>query len=653
MTEQNLAYADQTVLKPSFTAPGGMTIHDDQKKSLAATLGELTLWDCSVDWQTRSSDVEQLFLDNRTLPAIVITGNSQIFGVLSRKNLTAALSRPFGREVFIKRPVHLLADVIDTAPVILPAATSIAQALREATSRAGDKCYEPVLVDTQSGIALLEVHELMSAQAILLEQALAEVNRSTAELRTTLAEQQRLANELLNAQQIAEYEATHDFLTNLPNRKLFLQHLHAALQRHLANPEIDCAVLFIDLDRFKLVNDSLGHDAGNELLKEVAKRLTDEIRAIPRYEGDINIVARLSGDEFAVLLSGRESPRAAASYANRAQMHMTDPFTLTEEIVHISASIGVVNSLHGYTDTEHVLRDADIAMYRAKRQGKSRSVTFEPNMHVLAETRLHKESQLRQAVDRQEFDLHYQPTISLPDKEVVSLEALVRWRNNGVLLQPKDFLSIAEETGLILSLGDWVFREACETVNAFRRASTPVNISINLSQRQFGSETLLETMQATALHFDVNPAQMTIEITESCAMSNPDRAIDVLGQLKALGFRISIDDFGTGFSSLSHLHRLAVDEVKIDRSFTANLSTSTESGKIVGAILALADSLGISAVVEGVETALQLRILEEMGCKRVQGFYFAMALPRPDIEILLNAKQPFVNFGSAPRQAHL
>jgi len=656
MTEQNAAYVDQTSLKPSITAPSLMPMPGDQKKSLAATLEELTLWDCNVDWQTRSSDVEQFFLDNRTLPAIVITGKNQIFGVLSRKNLTAALSRPFGREVFIKRPVYLLADVIDTTPVILPAATSIAQALRQATSRAGDKCYEPVLVDTASGIALLEVHELMSAQATLLEQALAEVNRSTAELRNTLAEQQRLAQELLTAQQIAEHEATHDFLTKLPNRKLFLRHLDAAMQRHLANPVIDCAVLFIDLDRFKLVNDSLGHDAGNELLKEVAKRLTDEIRAIPRYEGDINIVARLSGDEFAVLLSGHESPRAAASYANRAQMHMTDPFTLTEEVVHISASIGVVNSLRGYTDTEHVLRDADIAMYRAKRQGKSRSVTFEPNMHVLAETRLHKESQLRQAVDRQAFDLHFQPTISLADKEVASLEALVRWRNNGALLQPKDFLSIAEETGLILPLGDWVFGEACAAARSFSHGipgRAPVTVSINLSQRQFGSETLLETMQAAALHFDINPAQMTIEITESCVMSKPDRAIDILRRLKALGFRISIDDFGTGVSSLNHLHLLPIDEVKIDRSFTANLATSAGSGKIVAAILALADSLGISAIVEGVETALQLRILEEMGCKLVQGFYFTMPLPRADIEILLNAKQPFVNFGSAPRQVHV
>jgi len=637
MTEQRIAPIDQTITNSSLYS------HDyskpDETQHPATVVGELTLWDRTVDWQTRSADVETFFLDNRTLPACIITGNGQIFGVLSRKNLTAALSRPFGREVFIKRPVYLLADVIDTTPIILPASTSIAHALRLATSRAGETCYEPILIDTGASIALLEVHVLMAAQAILLEQALIAKDE-------LISEVNRAAADLATAQRIAEHEATHDFLTNLPNRKLFLQHLQSILQKHQTSPTWDCAVLFIDLDRFKLVNDSLGHDAGNQLLREVAKRLTNEMDLIGKEAGDITLVARLSGDEFAVLLAGLSAHKAAGIFATRALKAMAEPFYLSSETVYISASAGVVASLAGYDNTEHVLRDADIAMYRAKRLGKSRAITFEPNMHVLAETRLHKESLLRQAVERQEFNLYYQPTVTLPDQTIAGLEALIRWRSNGHLVAPGDFISIAEETGLILPIGDWVFREACETSQSFTRSMPsrrPVNISINLSQRQFAHEKLVETMQKSALYFGVDPTMITIEITESCAMNNPDRAISVLHSLKVLGFRISIDDFGTGFSSLSHLHRLPIDELKIDRSFTANLGHSAESEKIVGAILALAGSLGISAIVEGVETANQLAILEDMGCKLVQGFYFAKAMPRADIEVLLNSRQPFMH----------
>jgi diguanylate cyclase (GGDEF)-like protein len=449
-------------------------------------------------------------------------------------------------------------------------------------------------------------------------------------------EQERLARELSRAKEIAQHEATHDSLTGLPNRKLFLERLEVALATNKQDPSEDCAVLFIDLDRFKLVNDSLGHLAGNELLKEVAKRLNQMVRrrpAVPlplgRGPRAADTIARLSGDEFTVLLTEKITGAAAMAFAARLQTSLTKPFELGQESVVISASIGIVPSLVGYDDTESILRDADIAMYRAKFNGKACAVTFEADMRVEVETRLHTENQLREGLGRQEFELHYQPIVALQTGGVTGVEALVRWCRPSGLVPPAAFIDIAEETGLIIPLGNWVFREACETAKLWHAAMDdrpPVTMSINLSPVQFGHPELAETLEELVLLSGVDAGTITIEITERSTMTDPDRALTVLKQLKAMGFRLAIDDFGTGYSSLSYLHRFPIDILKIDRSFISNLGASSDGEKIIIAILALADSLGITVVAEGVETQEQALILRQLGCSYAQGYFFARPL---------------------------
>ena len=340
-------------------------------------------------------------------------------------------------------------------------------------------------------------------------------------------------------------------------------------------------------------------------------------------------IARLSGDEFTVLLTEKITSAAAMAFAARLQMALTKPFQLGGEAVVISASIGIVPSLLGYDDTELILRDADIAMYRAKFNGKACAVTFEADMRVQVATRLHIENHLREALGKQEFELHYQPIVALRNGTASGAEALVRWRRADGLVAPGSFIGIAEETGLIIPLGNWVFREACETAKLWHRAAPdrpPMTMSINLSPVQFGHPELAETLEELVLLSGVDAGTITIEITERSTMTDPDGALAVLKQLKAMGFRLAIDDFGTGYSSLSYLHRFPIDILKIDRSFISNLGGPGGGEKIVVAILALADSLGITVVAEGVETKQQATNLRELGCHYAQGYFFAKPL---------------------------
>jgi diguanylate cyclase (GGDEF)-like protein len=619
-------------------------VSDAPLGDVVSHIGGLKLCDSVVDVQTRTSDIEQYFLADQTVPGCVIMSQGNVFGVLSRKNFNAAISRPFGREVFMKRPVGELMKVIDVEPLILTEETQIAHALRLAMARSGEQCFEPLLVKRPDAFGLIDVNMLLTAQANLLEQALhakdellEEVERSADALRQTVAEQQRLAKELSQAKEIAQHEATHDSLTGLPNRKLFLERLEVALEMNKQDPSKDCAVLFIDLDRFKIVNDSLGHLAGNLLLQEVAKRLNQLVRRRPAPPVPVGVetrhadtIARLSGDEFTVLLTEKITSAAAMAFAARLQTALTKPFQLGTESVVISASIGIVPSLLGYDDTESILRDADIAMYRAKFNGKACAVTFEADMRVQVATRLHIENHLREALGKQEFELHYQPIVTLQSGHASGAEALVRWRRSDGLVAPGSFIGIAEETGLIIPLGNWVFREACETAKLWHAAAPdrpPVTMSINLSPVQFGHPELAETLEELVLLSGVDAGTITIEITERSTMTDPDRALALLKQLKAMGFRLAIDDFGTGYSSLSYLHRFPIDILKIDRSFISNLGGPGGGEKIVVAILALADSLGITVVAEGVETKTQATTLRELGCQCAQGYLFAKPLP--------------------------
>ncbi len=620
---------------------------------LAHRVGQLKLWHISVGLHTTAAEVEQLFLADPALPACIINAAAGIFGVLSRRSFMAAISRPFGREVFIKRPINLFLEVaIDTAPLVIPGSTTIAAALQLATCRPGETCFEPILVDLGGTAALLEINELMSSQSRQLEQTLIakdelieQVRRTAHDLQTTSDAQKRLAAEILRANELSQYEATHDSLTGLPNRKLFLEKLDLAVAANRADPARDAAVLFIDLDRFKIVNDSLGHLAGNDLLKQVAGRLTELVRA-PDYAARAyleaprlgDIVARLSGDEFTLLLTAKTGADAAHAIAIRLQNALCQPFQIGVETVSVSASIGIVLTLAGYSDTETVLRDADIAMYRAKSSGKARTVIFEQAMHVQAETRLHIESRLREALAAREFELHFQPIVSLPAQAIIGAEALVRWRGPDGLIPAADFMSLAEETGLIVPISNWAFREACEVAKHWHYIMpdrTPLNLSVNLPPAQFAQLDLAAILQDALRHSGVDPAAITIEITESCTTDNPDRAILLLNQIKTMGIGITIDHFGRGDSALGYLHHLPIDTLKLDRSLTVNLGVANRGEKILAALLGMAAALGLDTIINGVENLDQLAALQALGCKYAQGPLFSPALLGSDLEALL------------------
>ncbi|WP_342243403.1 putative bifunctional diguanylate cyclase/phosphodiesterase [Pseudomonas sp. OTU5201] len=427
-------------------------------------------------------------------------------------------------------------------------------------------------------------------------------------------------------------DAFHDPLTGLPNRALFSDRLSRAVARCNRHREAAFAVLFIDLDRFKLVNDSLGHLAGDLLIIQVATRLGSCLR-------QTDTLARMGGDEFTILLDCIGNPDAPTRVAERILDALEPPFLINGEQLYISASIGIAPSDLGYESAEEILRHADLAMYRAKTLGKHRYEMFDHSLHDLAVGRLTLETRLRNALQNGEFVLHYQPIVSLASGQLVGVEALVRWQEpRGALIYPGDFIQVAEDTGLILPLGLWVLREACRSMARWHQAfpsPTPLTVSINLSARQFAQHDLVAQVGAIIAETGIRPECVRLEITESASMADSERTITVLQQLHELGVRISIDDFGTGYSSLSYLHRFHLDALKIDRSFLTQLDQCEESLQIVHTILNLARNLGLEVVAEGVETERHLMILKSLGCDFGQGYYFARPLPEPSLTKLL------------------
>jgi diguanylate cyclase (GGDEF)-like protein/PAS domain S-box-containing protein len=416
------------------------------------------------------------------------------------------------------------------------------------------------------------------------------------------------------------YDAFHDALTGLPNRALFMDHAKMAIQRARRNNERLFAALFLDLDRFKVINDSLGHMIGDQLLVGIARRLETCLRP-----GDT--VARLGGDEFTILLEDLSGTGDAIEVARRVQEAVSQPFNIGGHEVFTTTSIGIALSTIGYENAEDLLRDADTAMYRAKTQGKKQHVVFNKGMHDRAMQLLQIETDLRRAIDRGEFYLDYQPIISLATGEVRSLEALVRWRHpeRGVV-SPAEFIPVAEETGLIIPLGQWVLNEACRQMREWQMRGLPTGqtaISVNLSGRQFSQSDLLEQVGAALRESGLPAGSLKLEITESMVMENVETAIAVLGQLRALGVELAIDDFGTGYSSLSYLHRFPINTLKIDRSFVTRMTDNTENAEIVRTIITLARSLEMDVVAEGVETRAQLRQLRSLDCDFGQGYLFS------------------------------
>jgi diguanylate cyclase (GGDEF)-like protein len=424
-------------------------------------------------------------------------------------------------------------------------------------------------------------------------------------------EAERLAQE-----ERIRHQAYHDALTGLPNRASFTEHLEEAVRR-AKRTDWQLALMFLDVDQFKRVNDSLGHEAGDRLLRVLAARIRGRVR-------ETDLLFRMGGDEFTVILEDVHGPEEAAMVAQRVIETTREPLQLAHHELAVSVSVGIAMFPKDDAGGERLVKSADTAMYRAKELGRNRYAFFAPEMNERVESQLLIEAALRRALKNGEFRLHYQPRISAATGRAVGVEALLRWAHpQWGLVEPARFIPALEDSGLIVPVGEWVLGEACRQAAAWRDAGLePLRVSVNISSRQFRSETLAgavaEALRASALA----PAQLEVELTESLLMENTEQAMAVMGKLKALGIAISIDDFGTGYSSLGYLKRFPIDGLKIDRSFVRDLATSPKDAAIIDAIAALARSLGIGLVAEGVEEPYQAEFLRERQCTELQGYLF-------------------------------
>jgi diguanylate cyclase (GGDEF)-like protein len=423
-----------------------------------------------------------------------------------------------------------------------------------------------------------------------------------------------------------QHQATHDALTGLPNRLLFIDRLG----REIAHAERDghvFAVLVVDLDRFKMINDTLGHGAGDQLLIEVARRLTSAIRSV-------DTVARTGGDEFLLLLTDIREAADAAAIAEKVVSELDKAVRINGTEVHTSASIGISVYPSDGSDSDTLVTHADEAMYFAKQRGRNGFQFFSPGMSVFSRERLDLESELRRALPMKQFEVHYQPKIDVATSRVNSVEALLRWRHpTRGLVGPLDFIPIAEESGLILPIGEWVLRETCRQARQWQREGLPfLRVAVNISPIHFRQSKFLEIVRAALRDHDLEPQYLEIELTEATVMDHAENSIYILEELSRMGVIVSIDDFGTGYSSMSYLRRFPIDKLKIDRSFINDMTTSSDAASIVKAIISLAHSLRLKVVAEGVETAEQLQQLRGLDCDQFQGFYRSAAIPPGEIE---------------------
>jgi diguanylate cyclase (GGDEF)-like protein len=425
------------------------------------------------------------------------------------------------------------------------------------------------------------------------------------------------------------YLAFHDELTSLPNRMMLNERLDQALARH-SRSDTQLAIVFMDLDRFKVINDSLGHEAGDALLRQVADRLRGESR-----KGDT--VARMGGDEFVLLIENPESLMDVSACAQRVVERLSAPYVLGRSDCHITVSVGISIYPSDGVDSQTLLKAADVAMYRAKEIGRNNYLRYEPSMNVHSLERLELESDLRHALERDEFLLHYQPKVETTTGMITGTEALLRWKHplRG-LISPNAFIPLAEETGLIVPIGEWVLATACAQNKVWQDSGLPnLTVSVNLSARQFGDPMLLENLTRIISASGLDPSGLELEITESMVMSHGACAVAVLENLKSIGVQIAMDDFGTGYSSLAYLKRFPIDTLKVDRSFIRDIPADSSDMKITRAIIALAHGLKLKVVAEGVETADQLKFLRAHHCDSVQGYFLHPPLPEAEVTDVL------------------
>ena len=439
------------------------------------------------------------------------------------------------------------------------------------------------------------------------------------------------------AEEMLAHNAFHDGLTNLPNRALFLDRLQQALTLSKRHPNYKFAVLLIDVDEFKIINDSLGHAAGDDLLIQIGQRLKESVRRadtvsrprasdVPDRPANDDTLARLGGDEFTILLDDIRDPIEAVRVAERMQAELAIPFVVNQQGIVISASIGIAASTSPHTHAEDLLRDADIAMYRAKRAGKACCEVSDTAMHENAVKRLQLETDLRKALDQGEFRVYYQPIVSLQTGKITGFEALTRWQRPEGILAPIAFIAVAEETGLIIPMNRQLLREACQHLRSWQSefpSDSPLTMSVNITSREFVQPDLVSEIRKSLDQTGVDPGCLQLEIIETIAMGDAEKSGHVLAQLKALGVRLSIDDFGTGYSSLSRLRRIPVDTLKIDRAFISNMDTDPENREIVRAIIVLAHNLGLKVVAEGTEKEEHIDLLKQFNCEMAQGYLFS------------------------------
>ncbi len=452
-------------------------------------------------------------------------------------------------------------------------------------------------------------------------------------------------SERKRAEDMLAHSSFHDGLTNLPNRALFLDRLQRAFALSKRHQDYKFAVLFIDIDEFKVFNDSLGHTVGDEVLVQVGKRLTASLREVdtisrpqlnesPRDD----TLARIGGDEYTVLLEDIRNASDGIRVAERLQGRLAAPFSVHGYEIVVTASVGIALSTAACAHAEDLLRDANIAMYRAKQTGKARCEVFDTAMHAGAVRRLELETELRKALELGEFRTHYQPIISLKTGRITGFEALTRWQHGDRLLAPAEFIAVADETGLIIPMNRLLLREACEQVTSWHAqfpAEPALTMSVNITSKEFAHPNLAKGIGETLKQTGLDPKNLQLEITETIAMGDPERAASVLSELKALGVRLSVDDFGTGYSSLSRLQQFPVDSLKIDRAFISRMDSDAESHKIVRIIIMLAQNLGLVTVAEGTETEEQVNQLKELDCGFAQGYYFSKPADHQAISDLL------------------
>ncbi len=463
--------------------------------------------------------------------------------------------------------------------------------------------FEEVLVRVQNQMALKAAER--------------EIRKLNAQLEERIEERTRQL-EIANAQLLEM--ALHDALTGLPNRTLFMKCLEQALNRPKADSVHQFAVLFLDCDRFKVVNDSLGHLVGDELLIAIARRLEASL-------SQSDTLARLGGDEFAIFLTEIKEVSSATLVADRILEALSHPFQLKGHEVFINASIGIALGNFNYNQPEHLLRDADTAMYRAKALGKGQYHIFDSAMHDAALQLLQLESDLCRAINQQEFIVHYQPIVDLSTGRIVGFEALVRWHHpQRGMVSPNSFIPIAEETGLIIPIGNWVLREACHQLRLWQKEKLkgiPLFMSVNLSVRQFAQPELIEQIDKILEETQLSPQSLKLEITESAIMDNANSAAVILQKLRERSIQLSIDDFGTGYSSLSYLHSFPINTLKVDRSFVRRIDGNPKNLGLIPAIMSIAQTMGMSAIAEGIETTQQLAQLRTLGCGFGQGYLFS------------------------------